>query len=764
MSIPRSLVEAVREHRVVPFVGAGVSVGVKRDLFPAWTRLLENIAHYMKEEGIDAKEVARVNGLVMAGELVLAAETALRALGPYVFHRFLRENYRRQRPPDANLDVVRALWALQPPLVITTNYDSALRWGGPAEVQMVANDQHEELVLLAEATSDWPWIWHLHGTIERMATVILAGRDYKRLYEKDERNRVANYERALFELQKTLASRSLLYVGFGLTDPYVLEQIAHVLELTRGSLAPSYALMKQGQGNRGDLWENYNVRLIEYAEHDMLAGLLNDIAGQAFGAPVASPAPVPAASPATERAGVLEVGSAAERAGVLEVRSAGGPAAGREAGSEAVPRSMDGDSPVPGGRDDDSPIRRAPPAARPAAPPPQPLEIEAVTRRSLDGKRPASGQPDSPPEPDPGPPPTAKPGAGNDLLPMGTSMGGGSKPKANQQKSPAAQPLPASAPVVAQKPIIERSHLVAELGRELLRGCRLLLLAPQGGGARRLTGQIAAAHFGTSVTWLEPPKVPDCTEAQYCGFLAHDDTVDDFFALMRWLEAQAAGGEHLVVLRHDGGPLHHLARLGELLRTLTDGSTRRGGRIRVLVAGEAALAQLRHQALETSLFSDAPVRHVPPFTVGEVAQVLDRAGLGGARWGRDVWQATGGLPALVVEAIAGKEALDAASVTARLARSTAVRGRLIRRLLDDDREQMPAERHARTVLRAMLEAGPGATLVRELRAIEDELGYAETRLFYDGLVIADAQGRTVFRCEAVRRAAAELLAADASAP
>ena len=386
---------------------------------------------------------------------------ALRALGPYVFHRFLRRNYRQQRPPDANLDVVRALWGLQPPLVITTNYDSALRWGGPAEVQMVANDQHEELVLLAEATSDWPWIWHLHGTIERMATVILAGRDYKRLYENDERNRVASYERALFELQKTLATKSLLYVGFGLTDPYVLEQIAHVLELTRGSVAPSYALMKQGQGNRGDLWENYNVRLIEYAEHDMLAGLLGDISRQAFGAPAASPASSPQAAPASSPA----------------------PSPAPRTVNEVVSRSMDDDRPITRagrGEDDGAAVRRPPSESGPELA----LSFE--------------------PDPAPEPPSTAKPVAA-DLLPMGWSMGGGAKPKSEQRKSPASQPAPA--PVVAQKPIIERSQLVEELGRELLRGCRLLLLAPQGGGARRLAGQIAAAHFGTCVTWLVPiPK------------------------------------------------------------------------------------------------------------------------------------------------------------------------------------------------------------------------------------------------------------------
>jgi hypothetical protein len=625
MFIPKSLVEAVRDHRVVPFVGAGVSVGVKRDLFPAWKRLLEGLAGYMEAEGIEEREVKRVRGLVMADELVQAAEVALRALGPYVFHRFLRTQYRRQRPPDASLDVVQGIWALRPPLVITTNYDCVLRWGGPAEVQIVANDQHEELALLGEdASSDWPWIWHLHGTIERMATVILAGRDYKRLYEKDERNRVASYERALFELQKTLSSRSLLYIGFGLTDPYVLEQIAHVLDFSRGNVAPSYALMKAGEGNRGDLWENYNVRLIEYEDHGApLAALLQKIATEAFGAP-------------------------------------------------EVDRS---------------------------------------------------------------------------LAPEGAGMGASQK---IPQRSVAPEPV---------KPIIQRERLVEDLGGELRRSRRLLLLAPQGAGVRRLAEQVAQRHFGDSVTWLNPPRVPDCTEAEYCRFLARDERVGHFFALHDWLadQARSRGSDHLMVLRHDGGPLHHLGRLGDMLRTLIE-EPGMDKRIHVLVAGEAATARLRYESLDTSLFSGAPVRHVPVFSADEVAQVLELAKHDGKRWGKDVWQATGGLPGLVVEAISGGE-LDHASVTERLARSTAVDGRLRRRVLDDDRAQVPAERHARAVLQALRQG----QAVQRLDSVEDELDHAEVRLYYDGLVISDERGETRFLCDAVRRAAAELIRRESRA-
>ena len=46
--------------------------------------------------------------------------------------------------------------------------------------------------------------------------------------------------------------------------------------------------------------------------------------------------------------------------------------------------------------------------------------------------------------------------------------------------------------------------------------------------------------------------------------------------------------------------------------------------------------------------------------------------------------------------------------------------------------------------------------------MEDELQYAEVRLYYDGLVMADGSGTTVFRSQAARRAAEQALAAEAA--
>ncbi len=285
--IPQDLVRAVRDQRIVPFVGAGVSAGVKRGFFPTWGKLLELMAGELDAQArpADGQEVRR---LMKAEDYLGAAERGLRNLGPYRFNRFLRGIFRKKRPADLDLSIVQALWGLRPPLVITTNYDDVLRWAGPADAEMLANDQEEELALLPEASPEWPFVWHLHGTIQRLSTVILAGSDYKSLYGGDEA-RARRYEAALFQLNAQLANRPFLYVGFSLSDQYVLQQIADVLKISKGKGAPSFALMKKGQGDASALWFNYNIQLIEYEDHGApLAALLKDITRMAFEAPASA--------------------------------------------------------------------------------------------------------------------------------------------------------------------------------------------------------------------------------------------------------------------------------------------------------------------------------------------------------------------------------------------------------------------------------------------------------------------------------------------
>lgn len=322
--LPKDLVEAVRKHHVIPFVGAGVSRGVKRGLFPGWDELLQALAGELEAQGLP-DEAAQLLKDVATGDYLEAAELALQQLGAFRFNRFLRARFRLKRPEDANLAVVQAVWALRPPLVLTTNYDDVLAWG-LEHAERLANDQVDELALMhAEESPDTPRIWHLHGTIHRLSTVILGGSDYERLYgpepegktpqdEQRSRQQAAyrGYASAVAELEKRLASRPFLYVGFSFNDSYVLRQVKHVLQAMKGKNAPSYALMKKGEGNKAHLWSNYNIQLIEYEEHGPpLVALLDEMRRAAFGedspkisGPLSFSMPAPLAAPAASVAGI----------------------------------------------------------------------------------------------------------------------------------------------------------------------------------------------------------------------------------------------------------------------------------------------------------------------------------------------------------------------------------------------------------------------------------------------------------------------------
>jgi hypothetical protein len=690
MGIPRELVRAVKNKRIVPFIGAGVSMGVKRDLFPSWKDLVERLATLIAEDPDGEPVAERVRHLRDGGDYPQAAEVAFQKLGAFRFNRELRAALRVAQPSDGNLSVPQGVWALRPPLVITTNYDEVLRWAGPPGVSVVANDQAEELALLDDdKSSDSPWLWHLHGTIQRLGTVILAGAGYRQLYGDDGSTRARDYEGALFRLRSAMVSLPLLYIGFSLSDPYVLQEIKYVLDLTDRKGPPSYALMKKGQGDAGALWSNYNIQLVEYADHGPpLAALLQEIALQAF-PPPAPPAPPPDAT----------------------FRSAWGPPSFTAADEEA-----------------------------------EELPMRSVAARSIRKEARL-----------PNPASVDFPGHGADDVPS-PEAGAAPSPEAGDVPSPEARAAPSleaielpvpepAAPAPVPRPALEDAYASA-----LRENRRLLVLGPRRGGARTLVRSLAERHFGQRVTKLSPPNVPGCTAREYVQALSGEKGLDGFPALETWLHgrARAAGGEHLIVLNDDGGPVDHLTTLGISLRKLLD-----EGRspFFAIVAGGAPCARLHRETTASSLFSGAPVRHVPPLGVAEVGAALKGAGLDAGKAG-EVHRAIGGLPGLLNEVLAGGT-LDPKALTARLAESPAVRGVLRLRLSEDDRLGVEPKRHARWALQEML----AGRAVEKLADVEDQLEHAEARLYYDGLVVAEdgARGATVFRCEAVRLAAAQAL-------
>ncbi|MEM7391449.1 MAG: SIR2 family protein, partial [Verrucomicrobiota bacterium] len=298
--ISQTLIDALCGGTLVPFVGSGLGLSVSSDHFPGWDTVFEKMAAKLREEG-KAGEAHAVQSLATINQLFPAAEQAERHLGPADFSGVIEQTYgHRDAPEDADLALPEAIWKLQAPLVVTTNYDRILEWSNSRATPRCNPDTQEIAELLRTPTKEYPAIWHLHGHVDRKNTLILSPGAYQKLYGTEGAPE-PEQEAALDRLEDLLSQRTLLFIGFGLQDRYVMELIQQVLERFKGFTGKHFALMPKDEADCQALWEKYNIQVIEFEAHgEPLVEQIERMAESAFDEqpPLpASPAPIEPTEP-----------------------------------------------------------------------------------------------------------------------------------------------------------------------------------------------------------------------------------------------------------------------------------------------------------------------------------------------------------------------------------------------------------------------------------------------------------------------------------
>ena len=190
---PQDLKDAVHDGKVIPFVGAGVSMAVRRvgevsPAYPNWRKFLLGAADRLDSE-CAGSEAALVRDLVNASspDFYQAAQLVFNGLGPRGWVKYLREMFELDYGSidKLTLDLPRAIWDLAPNAVITSNFDLTLRWACRQTENLREwglDDCHGYVELLEHDQLDSPAVWHLHGMIHRPHDLVLAMDGYKRLY------------------------------------------------------------------------------------------------------------------------------------------------------------------------------------------------------------------------------------------------------------------------------------------------------------------------------------------------------------------------------------------------------------------------------------------------------------------------------------------------------------------------------------------------------------------------------------------------------
>lgn len=256
---PKNLLESLRRGSVVPFVGAGVSMAVRirsgggsASAYPGWIELLHRAEGRLADEGkATESDLVRILLQLNPPRLLEAAGEAQRYLGA-TWYRFLKEQFDPDRSliDEPSLGLARAVWTLGSPLIITTNYDRALRWScpEPGNLREWSIEAPAGLVELVRGELSQPTIWHLHGTIDDTARMILTPDGYSELYPR-ENDAETRYRTALNTLRLQLASRTLLFVGLSFDDALFGDQLRWIHAAFKDMTGPHYVLVRKAEAS-----------------------------------------------------------------------------------------------------------------------------------------------------------------------------------------------------------------------------------------------------------------------------------------------------------------------------------------------------------------------------------------------------------------------------------------------------------------------------------------------------------------------------------
>lgn len=218
------------------------------------------------------------------GDLLQAASYGFHRLTRPQIGAFVRQacRYGTARPHEVHRKIV----SLGPRCYITTNYDNLIekaleqwqpeRFYPPA----VTNRQLTETAEIVHARAI-DFVFKPHGDAADSESIILTREQYRLLLPGGERHA------ALETTKMLLASRPVVYLGFGLRDPdftYLRDLLANTY---KGGIRDHYAIIADTGEAEGDYWRaNYGIHLVSYqtslrtdgtTNHDRLLSLLDSL-------------------------------------------------------------------------------------------------------------------------------------------------------------------------------------------------------------------------------------------------------------------------------------------------------------------------------------------------------------------------------------------------------------------------------------------------------------------------------------------------------
>lgn len=248
--------EILSREDTILFIGSGVS---RWSGLPSWEGMISELARFIDHQGLDSELVIEEK---TNGDLLQAASYGFDQLTKQQIGEFIKESckYGIAKPHEIHKKIV----SFGAQCYITTNYDnlleSALNQWSPEnkDYHTVTNKHLTETAGIISARS-LNFIFKPHGDVNDSDSIILTREQYRMLLPNGER------QNALESLKILLASRSVVYIGFGLRDPdfiYIKDILSNIYKT--GNI-DHYAIMSDVSDHQKNYWRrNFGIHITSY--------------------------------------------------------------------------------------------------------------------------------------------------------------------------------------------------------------------------------------------------------------------------------------------------------------------------------------------------------------------------------------------------------------------------------------------------------------------------------------------------------------------
>jgi|GEM_PF-4472662 len=267
------LVDAIRARQCVPFIGSGLS---KLAGLPLWGELIEEMKPLLLDlADTESDKAEEKKYLEKASYLDVSTRFKFKVgLGRY--HRFLQDKFRTilKQPSEAHLAIARIRsW----PFIITTNFDKLLETTFSQTGRALPAIVTEPDELVPCIRSGELFILKLHGDIDRPQSIVLSRDEYEQ-FTYSRRGQLI-----LDTIRQQLIFRTILFIGFGLTDPNFSRVFGEIGWLAGGYQGDAFSIMAGTTRPEREEWQRRRLRIIPLETHEELTYFLNDLADKVIG-------------------------------------------------------------------------------------------------------------------------------------------------------------------------------------------------------------------------------------------------------------------------------------------------------------------------------------------------------------------------------------------------------------------------------------------------------------------------------------------------